>query len=88
MRTSLFVVLCRDLSSNDVDGLGFEFQAGADMARYFVKEQLGSRYFILSGGASMGNEMHYQRTLGILDTLSAAYGVSFPQSRYELAGAA
>lgn len=69
-------------------GKPFEFQAGADMARYFVKEQLGSRYFILSGGASMGNEMHYQRTLGILDTLSAAYGVSFPQSRYELAGAA
>ncbi len=29
MRTSLFVVLCRDLSSNDVDGVGFEFQAGA-----------------------------------------------------------
>lgn len=69
-------------------GKPFEFQAGADMARYFVKEQLGSRYFILSGGASMGNEMHYQRTLGILDTLSAAYGVSFPQNRYELAGAA
>lgn len=29
MRASLFVVLCRDLSSNDVDGFGFEFQASA-----------------------------------------------------------
>lgn len=67
-------------------GQPFEFQAGADMARYFIREQLGSRYFILSGGASMGNEMHYQRTLGILDTLSAAYGVSFPKSRADLAG--
>ena len=66
-------------------GQPFEFQAGADMARFFVKEQLGNRYFILSGGAPLGNEMHYQRTLGILDTLSTAYGVNFPQSRSELA---
>ena len=69
-------------------GLPFEFQAGADMARYFVGEKVGSRYFILSGGAAMGNEMHYQRTLGILDTLATAYGVSFPQTRTELAGTA
>ena len=55
------------------------------MARFFVKEQLGNRYFILSVGAPLGNEMHYQRTLGILDTLSTAYGVNFPQSRSELA---
>jgi len=69
-------------------GQPFEFQAGADMARYFLREETGNRYFILSGGAAAGNEMHYQRTLGILDTLSAAYGVSFPQSRTELAGTA
>ena len=66
-------------------GLPFEFQAGADMARYFVREQTGSRWFILSGGAPLGNEMHYQRTMGILDTLATAYGVNFPQSRQELA---
>ncbi len=66
-------------------GQPFEFQAGADMARYFVREQTGNRYFILSGGASLGNEMHYQRTMGILDTLATAYGVNFPQSRQELA---
>ena len=67
-------------------GQPFEFQAGADMARFFVKEQVGNRYLILSGGAAMGNEMHYQRTLGILDAFSSAYGVNFPQSRQELAG--
>ena len=66
-------------------GQPFEFQAGADMARYFVREQTGSRWFILSGGASLGNEMHYQRTLGILDALSTSYGVNFPQTRQELA---
>ena len=69
-------------------GQPFEFQAGADMARYFVREQTGSRYFILSGGAPLGNEMHYQRTMGILDTLATAYGVNFPQSRQELASTA
>ncbi len=69
-------------------GQPFEFQAGADMARYFLREKTGNRYFILSGGASLGNEMHYQRTLGILDALSSAYGVNFPQSRQELAGSA
>lgn len=66
-------------------GQPFEFQAGADMARFFVKEQVGNRYLVLSGGAAMGNEMHYQRTLGILDAFSSSYGVNFPQSRQELA---
>ena len=66
-------------------GQPFEFQAGADMARFFIREKTGRRYFVLSGGASMGNEMHYQRTLGILDTLASAYGASFPVSRTELA---
>ena len=66
-------------------GQPFEFQAGADMARYFLREKTGNRYFILSGGASLGNEMHYQRTLGILDTLSSAYGATFPQKREDLA---
>ena len=66
-------------------GQPFEFQAGADMARFFLREGTGNRYFILSGGASLGNAMHYQRTLGILDDLSTAYGVSFPQNRTDLA---
>ena len=66
-------------------GQPFEFQAGADMARFFIKEKTGSRYFILSGGAGIGNEMHYQRTLGILDTLSSAYGANFEIPRNDLA---
>ena len=66
-------------------GRPFEFQAGADMARFFIGEELGTRYFVLSGGAPLGNEMHYQRTLGILDAFASAYGVAFPASREELA---
>ena len=69
-------------------GQPFEFQAGADMARFFIGEEVGTRYFVLSGGAAMGNEMHYQRTLGILDTFASAYGVAFPTSREELAATA
>ena len=66
-------------------GQPFEFQAGADMARFFLKQKAGNRYFVLSGGGCLGNEMHYQRTLGILDTLANAYGVTFPLSRTEMA---
>ena len=66
-------------------GRAFEFQAGADLARFFAEQDYGARYFILSGGAAMGNEMHYQRTLGILNAFAAHYDVSFSQSREELA---
>ena len=66
-------------------GRPFEFQAGADMTRYFIREKVGNRFFILSGGAAMGNEMHYQRTLGMLDTISSAYGVAFSTPREQLA---
>ena len=67
-------------------GRAFEFQVGADMARFFAEKNYGKRYFILSGGAPLGNEMHYQRTLGILNAFAAHYGVSFNASREELAG--
>ena len=66
-------------------GQPFEFQAGADMARFFIKEKVGNRYFILSGGAAMGNEMHYQRTLGMLDAFASSYGIYFPMNREEMA---
>ncbi len=66
-------------------GRAFEFQAGGDMGRFFAEQDYGSRYFILSGGAAIGNEMHYQRTLGILNAFAAHYDVSFSQSREELA---
>ena len=66
-------------------GQPYEFQAGADMARHFIRRQVGNRYFILSGAAAQGNEMHYQRTLGVLDALSSAYGAYFPMGREALA---
>ena len=66
-------------------GQPFEFQAGADIARYFIREKTGTRFFVLSGGAALGNEMHYQRTLGVLDTLASAYGASFPLTRDAIA---
>ena len=66
-------------------GQPFEFQAGADMARFFIRQKTGHRFFVLSGGAALGNEMHYQRTLGILDTISSAYGASFALPRTEIA---
>lgn len=66
-------------------GRAFEFQVGADMARFFAEKEYGRRYFILSGGAPLGNEMHYQRTLGALNALAVHYGVSFNRAREELA---
>ena len=62
-----------------------EYQAGAEMARFFAERNAGDRYFILSGGAPVGNEMHYQRTLGILEALAAAYGVRYPAPGEDLA---
>ena len=56
-----------------------EYTAGIEMARYFVRAKTGDRFFILSGGASIGNEMHYQRTLGMLYGLCSEYGASFGQ---------
>ena len=66
-------------------GEAFEFQAGADMARFFIEQDLGKRYFILSGGAAVGNDMHYQRTQGILTAFTLGYGVDFPMTREGLA---
>lgn len=62
-----------------------EYQAGVDMANYFVETYEGDRYFLLSGGGFMGNEMHRLRTVGVLDALQEAYGVTFDQSSEELA---
>lgn len=42
-------------------------------------------YVILSGGAFMGNEMHRQRTVAILDTLQQLAGVNLKQSSELLA---
>lgn len=51
-----------------------EYKAGVNMTDFFIDKAFGDEYFVMTGGAGMGNEMHRQRTMGILDTLSAAYG--------------
>lgn len=66
-------------------GSEIEYQAGFDMGTYFAKNGGSDEYFILSGGASMGNEMHRLRTLGMLDALQEAYGVTFDESTEEIA---
>ncbi len=66
-------------------GTPFEFTAGGDLMRHFLRNNAGRNFFVLSGGAAAGNEMHYQRTLGILDTLCSTFGVSPLKSREEMA---
>ncbi len=58
-----------------------EYNAGANMVSSFIAKKAGDRYFIMSGGAGVGNEMHYQRTLGMLDTLQSSYGVDLGDTK-------
>ena len=66
-------------------GSDLEYNTASDMAEYFVGQKYGDEYFILSGGSNMGNEMHLQRTVGILDKLQEMYGVTFDQTSEEIA---
>lgn len=66
-------------------GPEMEYAAGYDMGKYFASQGYGDSYFILNGGAPMGNTMHKSRTMGILDALQESYGVAFEQSSQELA---
>ncbi len=61
-------------------GMEKERTLGADMAEHFIRDHPSKRYFILSGGASLGNDMHLQRTIGILETLLSQPGVTFTGS--------
>ena len=56
-------------------GIEMEYNAGAAMVRNYIANKSGDRYFIVSGGAALGNEMHYQRVFGMLDALETGYGV-------------
>lgn len=56
-------------------GLEMEYNAGGSMVRTFRGAESGNRYFVMTGGAAFGNEMHYRRTYGILDALETNYGV-------------
>lgn len=53
-------------------GAQAEYDAAAQMTRAVTAEH--GRYILLSGGASMGNEMHRIRTVAMLETLEALYG--------------
>ena len=66
-------------------GPELEYQTGYDMAAFFADQHYGDKYFLLSGGGGMGNEMHLQRTIGILDKLQEAYGVTFDRPAGEIA---
>lgn len=60
-----------------------EYEEAANMARAMFQEN--GAYVILSGGAFMGNEMHRQRTVAILDTLQELAGSNLKQSSQILA---
>ncbi|MCQ2509407.1 MAG: hypothetical protein MJ116_02945 [Lachnospiraceae bacterium] len=64
-----------------------EYNAGVEMAQYFLDQDYGKDYFILLGGAPIGNEMHRQRAMGILDTFAANAGVEFPEETEAISAA-
>lgn len=66
-------------------GKDTEYEAGADMAAHFIKDDGTKAFFIFSGGGCMGNEMHLKRTEGILDKIQQEYGVTFSMSSEEAA---
>ena len=63
-----------------------EKDAAANMAEYFVSEDQNNQnhYIIACGGSAIGNEMHRLRTIGILNKLQEAYGLSYEKSVEEL----
>ena len=64
-------------------GIQNEYEEGAKMARAMAGQ--GKSYVICSGGAFMGNEMHRQRTVAMLDVLQEVHGVSLDQDSETLA---
>lgn len=58
-----------------------EYMAGSNMVSNFIANKVGDSYFIMSGGAGVGNEMHYQRTFGMLDMIETSYGVDLGQTK-------
>ena len=65
---------------------GSEKDAAANMAEYFASEDQNNQnhYIIACGGSAIGNEMHRLRTIGILNKLQEAYGLSYEKSVEEL----
>ena len=65
-------------------GIELEYLAGLQMAKFFARDG-AKRFYLLSGGAGTGNDMHYQRTLGMLNGLSTLAGVSYGRPTEDLA---
>ena len=55
-------------------GSEIEYEAGADMAEYFIQEMEGDSYILFTGGAAAGNEMHRLRSVGALETFEKYFG--------------
>lgn len=64
-------------------GIQKEYEEGEKMARAMAGK--GKSYVVFSGGAFMGNEMHRQRTIAMLDALQEVHGVSLSQGSEALA---
>lgn len=62
-----------------------EYEAGYNMAKYFLEGSDAKEFFIPSGGAGFGVTMHVLRTQGILDAIEEASGAKFAQDTKEIA---
>lgn len=64
-----------------------ETKIGQDMVAYMTSldNDKAYNYLIISGGSPMGNDMHYERTRGMLMQLEADYGIKFSDSVETLA---
>lgn len=60
------------------------YQAGRDMADYFLEKDAKS-FVIMTGGASKGNALHAARTKGMLEVLQEKAGLALDQPADELA---
>ena len=65
---------------------GMEYQAGKLMAGYLTNAAATSstNYLIIAGGINVGNQMHVDRTLGMLDMIRNTYNLKLPDEAYAL----
>ena len=61
-----------------------DYEAGYNMADYFADSDT-SNYIVLTGGSSVGNYMHLQRTIGILEGLAEKEGLTYSEDVEKLA---
>ena len=61
-----------------------DYEAGYNMADYFADADTSS-YIVLTGGASVENYMHLQRSIGVLEGLAEKEGLSYSEDVEKLA---